>query len=163
MRDYEDDDVACSHFPIPIYNYPLSVRTGVLVGQLMQTGKPFVVREPLTCSTCTAATDPETIKIEEGEILCSTGYCAMEVISFFCAGKRCQKRVYPDGRDVGVVLLSCTTASTAVLMRDIAGEMTTSGSTVGRAFAIGTSSIWTGATRGRILQWCRRSSGHARP
>lgn len=89
-RDYEDDDVACSHFPIPIYNCPLSVRTDVLMGQLIQTGKLFVVRAPLTCSTCTATRDPDTINIEEGEILCSTGYCAMEVISFFCAGKRCR-------------------------------------------------------------------------
>eukprot|EP00170_Pyropia_yezoensis_P005253 contig_21409_g5267 len=54
--------------------------------------------------------------------------------SYVCAGKGCETRVFPDGRDTGLVIWSASTAATAVVMRDMAREMCTSGSTFGACY-----------------------------
>lgn len=60
--------------------------------------------------------------------MCSMGYCDMTVESF-CSTKSCSRQIYPDGQAEGIVLLSSSTAATAIIMRDMAREVTTGGST----------------------------------
>lgn len=47
----------------------------------------------------------------------------------FCPG--CEQQVYPGGRQQSVVILSCTTAASATVLRDMERDMYTSGSTFG--------------------------------
>lgn len=61
--------------------------------------------------------------------MCSTGFCAMRLDSFKCTNGNCLRRAYADGRDLGVVIWSASTAATAVILRGNAREVTTSGST----------------------------------
>lgn len=66
--------------------------------------------------------------------MCSGGYCKMRIESFWCSSAGCTTRIYADGRDIGLVIWSSSTAATAVILRDIGREMTTSGSTFGAGF-----------------------------
>lgn len=100
----------------------------------MREGKPFIIPALSVCGTSGTLKNPDSMRVEAGEIICSTGYCKMELGSFFCADTGCRKRIDTEGREEGVVFLSCSTAATADIMREIAREMTTSGSTFGACF-----------------------------
>lgn len=66
--------------------------------------------------------------------MCSEGYCGMVLESFWCSSPGCQTRVFPDGRSDGLVHWTSSTAATAVILRDMAREMTTSGSTINACY-----------------------------
>lgn len=133
-KDDTGVDAARSQLPIPFYNCPKSVTVDARVCQLMREGKALVVEAPKICPTCDTAPDPATISSEDGEIMCSLGCCAMELQSTMCSSPQCQQRVNPDGREVGVDLRICATAGTAAVLRDMAREMGTSGSTFGACY-----------------------------
>jgi len=121
-------DDSQSTLPLPIYNCPRSVRVDAKVCRYMREGKTLAVPAPSSCPTCGSARTKDNSKVDVGEVLCSEGYAIMEMGSFYCNNKDCQRWIFPDGRAEGLVIQSCTTASTAVLMRDMASEMVTSGS-----------------------------------
>lgn len=54
--------------------------------------------------------------------------------SYTCQKAKYGARVVADGRDTGIIIGSASTASTSLVMRDIAREMTTSGSTFGACY-----------------------------
>jgi len=95
----------------------------------MEDGEVFALRAPSCCPTCGSAKTKENSKVDSGEVLCSLGYAVMTVESFYCDEVDCKRWIFPNGRDAGVVIQSCTTTATLVLMCDMAGEMVTSGST----------------------------------
>lgn len=86
-------DAARSQLPIPLYNCPKSVTVDARVCQLMKEGKALVVEAAKICPTCGATPDPSTITSEAGEIMCSLGYCAMELQCFVCSSPHCQRRI----------------------------------------------------------------------
>ena len=122
-------DDSRSTLPLPLYNCPRSVRAVVKVCRAMEDGEVVALRAPSSCPTCGSAKTKENSKVDSGEVLCSLGYAPMSMESFYCNDKDCQGWIFPDGRDAGIVIQSCTTASTLVLMRDMAMEMAVSGST----------------------------------
>lgn len=130
----DDVDAARSKLPISVFNCPRSVKVDIEVCGLMQQGKALVLAAPEKCPTCLSADNKGQIKVDTGEVLCTMGFCRMELHSFYCSGKECCRRIYPDGRDNCVVILSSSSASTAVLLRDMAREVTTGGSTFGACF-----------------------------
>lgn len=111
--------------PLPVYNCPKSVRVDAMVCANMLEGKIVVVRAPRSCPMCGAARKADC-KIDDGEIISSEGYATFQLESFFCDGKECERWVFPDGRAEGLVILSCTTAATVLIMRDMASEMVSS-------------------------------------
>jgi len=129
----EDDVVegARSRLPLPMYNCLKAVCVNLDVCELMRVGKPLVVQAPEQCNKCGTTKGTAELLVEDGVIMCSGGYCKMELQSFECQKAECKARVYPDGREAGVVLLSSSTAATVKIMRDMAHAMTTSGSTFG--------------------------------
>jgi len=122
-------DDARSTEPLSLYNCPRSVRADVKVCRAMEDGEVFALRAPSCCPTCGSAKTKENSKVDSGEVLCSLGYAVMTVESFYCDEVDCKRWIFPNGRDAGVVIQSCTTTATLVLMCDMAGEMVTSGST----------------------------------
>lgn len=68
--------------------------------------------------------------------MCSMAYWAMRLNSHVGSDNDCQTRVFPDGRDVGVLIWTASTAVTAVPMRNIAREMSTSGFTFGACYRL---------------------------
>lgn len=130
-RVSEAVDGCRSRLPIALYNCPSSVAANVRVCAAMQKCERVVFEAPSECPKCKQENKGGAVKKEFGTILCTAGYCAMEIQSFYCSSKDCMQRVYPEGRSDGVVFWSVAIAATAVLMRDMAREMTTSGSTFG--------------------------------
>ena len=129
------DDVAVddarSREAISPYNCMRSVEADEKACSLARQGKPCVLEPPASCPTCGKARADCKQKEDSGELLCSVGYCTMQVGSFYCNGTACQRWIFPDGRAAGVILLSATTAGTAVLLRDMARHMCRSGCTLG--------------------------------
>lgn len=129
-----DEDVAVddarSSNPIPLYNCPRSVRADIRARSLMEEGNVLELEAPASCPTCGNLRAESKTKEDKGELLCSTGYCAMKVHSFYCDGKECERWVFPDGTAAGIVMLSATTAGTSVLMRGFAREMSRYGTTI---------------------------------
>lgn len=121
-------DDSQSTLPLPLYNCLRSVRVDATVCSYMREGKTLVVRAPSCCPTCGSVQTDKNTKVDMGEVMCSEGYATMRMESFFCDGKDCQRWIFPDGRAQGLVILSCITASTAAIMRDMASEMVSSGS-----------------------------------
>jgi len=133
----EDDcvDGARSRLALPMYNCKKAVCANLDVCEMMREGKPLVVQAPPMCDKCGTPRGCDTrVDVEEGVIMCSGGYCVMQLQSFMCTNAECHMRVFPDGRDAGVVLLSSSTAATVTIMRDIAHAMTTGGSTFGSCY-----------------------------
>eukprot|EP00170_Pyropia_yezoensis_P004892 contig_19949_g4906 len=118
-------DDSRSTLPLPVYNCPSSVRADANICANMREGEIVVVRAPRSCPTCGSARKAEC-KIDDGEVMCSEGYACLQLESFFCDSKDCERWVFPDGRAEGLVILSCTTAATALIMRDMASEMVSS-------------------------------------
>lgn len=133
-KEQVGDDGARSRLPISLYNCPASVRTNSRVCELLQRGETFVISAPPSCPKCKLKPPERSIESVEGSIMCTLGCCAMRLESYVCSAKNCGARVFPDGQDEGVVILSASTAATAVIMRDIAREMCTSGSTFGACY-----------------------------
>lgn len=129
-----DVEGARSQLPIPMYNCPKSVRVNSLVCSYVEMGKTFVVKAPPCCPKCDTLKVRLEMQWEDGVIMCSGGYCKMRIESFWCSTAACKTRIYADGRDIGLVIWSSSTAATAVILRDIGREMTTSGSTFGACF-----------------------------
>lgn len=123
-------DDARSSNPIPLYNCPRSVRADIRARSLMEEGNVLELEAPASCPTCGNLRAESKTKEDKGELLCSTGYCAMKVHSFYCDGKDCERWVFPDGTAAGIVMLSATTAGTSVLMRGFAREMSRYGTTI---------------------------------
>lgn len=121
-------DDAQSTLPLPLHNCLLSVRVDAKVCAYMREGKVLFVPAPLRCLTCETPRKKDTVKVDDGAVMCSEGYAAMGMESFFCSSDECQRWVFPEGRAEGLVILSCSTASTALIMRDMASEMVLSGS-----------------------------------
>jgi len=125
-------DGARSRLPLPMYNCKKAVLVNLDVCTLMREGKPLVVEAPKACSKCKMVKGGATdLDVETGVVMCSAGYCEMQLQSWTCQNKECNSRVFPDGREAGIVLLSSSTAATSKIMRDMATAMTTSGSTFG--------------------------------
>lgn len=129
-----DEDAARSTLPISMFNCPYTVRVDAEVCKLMEAGNSLAVRAPSNCPTCSKKRDDTSLKTDTGEVMCSKGFCRMKVESFFCDSPACARRIYPDGRSVGIVILSTSTASTVAVMRDMAREVPTSGSTFGACY-----------------------------
>eukprot|EP00170_Pyropia_yezoensis_P002059 contig_8762_g2063 len=121
-------DDAQSTLPLPLHNCLLSVRVDAKVCAYMREGKVLSVPAPLRCPTCGTPRKKDTVKVDDGAVMCSEGYTAMGMESFFCSSDECQRWVFPDGRAEGLVILSCSTALMALIMRDMASEMVLSGS-----------------------------------
>lgn len=128
------EDGARSRLPISLYNCPASVVANSQVCNALRRGEDYVIKAPPGCPKCKLQPPEESIQSETGSILCTMGYCAMRLEWYVCTGKGCETRVFPGGRDKGVVIWSASTAATAVVMRDIAREMCTSGSTFGACY-----------------------------
>lgn len=92
-KDDAGMDAARSQLPILLYDRPKSVTVDARVCQLMKEGKALVVEAAKICPTCGATPDPSTITSEAGEIMCSLGYCAMELQCFVCSSPHCQRRI----------------------------------------------------------------------
>ena len=122
-------DDARSTLPLPLFNCPRSMRADIKVCRAMEEGEVVVLEAPSSCPTCGSKRTEGNTKVDKGEVLCSLGYAAMSMQSFYCDDEDCQRWIFPDGRDAGLVVLSCTTASTLVIMRDMAREMAASGCT----------------------------------
>jgi len=122
-------DDARSTLPLPLFNCPRSMRADIKVCRAMEEGEVVVLEAPSSCPTCGSKRTEGNTKVEKGEVLCSLGYAAMSMQSFYCDDEDCQRWIFPDDRDAGLVILSCTTASTLVIMRDMAREMAASGCT----------------------------------
>lgn len=120
-------DATGSKESIALFNCPRSIQVEASVCEAIRHGKAFRVSLPTSCPGCMDVIGEAPVKVDTGEIMCSLGYCALEVESFICQGK-CKRRVYPDGGDAGVILWICSTAATAAIMRGFAREMATSGS-----------------------------------
>lgn len=75
----DNDDAARSKLPISVFNCPRSVQVDTEVCALMQQGKPLVVAAPDTCPVCSSADSKGPIKVDSGEVLCSMGFCKMEL------------------------------------------------------------------------------------
>lgn len=130
----DEEDGARSRLPRSLYNCPASVKANIAVCRAMEMGKPYVVTAPSSCPKCHTTRDKCRINKEVGTIICSSGFCVMELESLWCPTTGCQTQIYPDGRDAGVVIWSSSFAATAVFSRDIAREMATSGSTFGACY-----------------------------
>jgi len=122
------DDVR-STLPLPLFNCPRSVRADINVCRAMEDGKVFVLDSSSSCPTCGSKRTEGNTRVDKGEVLCSLGYAAMSMQYFYCDDEDCQRWIFPNGRDAGLVILSCTTASTLVIMRDMAREMAATGCT----------------------------------
>ncbi|OSX80730.1 hypothetical protein BU14_0033s0074 [Porphyra umbilicalis] len=122
-------DDAQSTLPLPLYNCPRSMRTDIKVCRAMEEGEVVVLEVPSSFPTCGSKRTKGNTKVDKGEVLCILGNAAMSMQSFYCDVEDCQRWIFPDGRDAGLVILSCTTASTLVIMRDMTREMAASGCT----------------------------------
>eukprot|EP00170_Pyropia_yezoensis_P002013 contig_8607_g2017 len=127
-------DAAQSSKSLPAFNCPRSVKIDMDICGSMQAGKMLRVSAPVTCVRKHPAENKGDIKVDAGEIMCSMGFCGMELESFYCNHVDCCCRVYPDGREDCVVILSSSTAATVVVLRDMAREVTTGGSTFGACY-----------------------------
>lgn len=127
-KDDEDMDGARSREPIPLDNVPMSVRINSDVCSSMRHGKHYELKAPKCCPMCDMAKNRCAIQSETGITMCSEGYCGTLLASFWHSSPGCQTRVFPVGRSEVLVLWTSSTAATAVILRDMAGEMTTSGS-----------------------------------
>eukprot|EP00170_Pyropia_yezoensis_P000761 contig_3536_g763 len=128
-EDIAVDDERSSD-PIPLYNCPSSVRADIRARSLMEEGNVLVLEAPATCPTCGKLGAESKRREDMGELLCSTGDCAMQVQSFYCDGKDCERWVFPNGNAAGIVMLSATTAGTSVLMRGFVREMSRYGTAI---------------------------------
>lgn len=118
---------------MPLYNCPASVRVDAMVCSMLREGKALVVKALLKCPRRNKVREAP-VEVTSGIIMCSIGHCSMLVESFMCKSEDCGGMVVADGRDLGVVFLSLSTASTALILRDMAWGMTTSGSTFGACY-----------------------------
>ena len=91
------------------------------VFQLAVIDQPFVVPAPRICDGCTRRKKAHTVSgnyVRNGTIAFTRGFCALSVHMVKCSS--CKKLVARDGREHHIVLLSWTTAGTAVWVRSMA-------------------------------------------
>lgn len=133
--EYDCVDGAKSVLPLPMFNCKMAVCVNLEVCELMRAGKPLIVEAPAVCGKCNTPKGYDVhVDVDERVIKCSGGYCVMHLQSFVCAKNKCNARVFPDGREAAVVLLSSSTAAMVNIMRDMAHAMKTGGSTLGTCY-----------------------------
>lgn len=130
----DDEDAARSTMQIPVFNWPRSVQINVEMCELIQQGKVLEVPAPAICPTCSTAVSKYAVRVDAGKVVCSMGFCNMKIGSFYCSTKGCCVRIYPDGRAAGIIILSSSSATTLIIMRDMAREVTTCWSIVGACY-----------------------------
>lgn len=127
FKSEDEVDGARSSLPLPVFKCAQSVRANTRACAAMEQGEVFFIAAPSVCPKCSAKKAECSTQKDAGTIMCTTGHANMEIESFWCNNKDCEIRVFPNGKEAGVVIWSSITAATAVVMRDFAREMTTNG------------------------------------